>query len=253
MTNDKISIIVPVYNVKKYIQATIDSVRKQTCPDWELILVDDGSTDGTLECMEAYCRELSDERIRIIRTPANVGAAGARNLGLSLAGGRYIAYLDADDLWKEEKLEEELLFLRDKQAGFVFSGYEFAREDGSATGKIVRVPETLHYKQALKNTTIFTSTVLFDTERIPVSLLTMPEVKSEDTALWWKILRNGYTAYGMDKNLVLYRRCGQTLSSNKVEALKRIWNLYRRVEKLSVPYSCYNFVFWAIRAVLRRV
>ncbi len=253
MTNDKVSIIVPVYNAIKYIEAAIDSVVRQTYPDWELILVDDGSTDGTFECMETYCSVLADERIRIVRTPSNTGAAGARNYGLSLAQGRYIAYLDADDLWNEEKLRKQLAFAKDKQAGFVFTGYEFGREDGTGTGKVVKVPAQMNYKQALKNTTIFTTTVMFDTEVIPISLLNMPEVKSEDTALWWKILRNGYTAYGLNENLALYRRCGQTLSSNKLEALKRIWNLYRKIEKLSVVYSAYNFVFWAVRAVLRRV
>lgn len=253
MTNDKVSIIVPVYNAIKYIEAAIDSVVRQTYPDWELILVDDGSTDGTFECMETYCRALSDERIRIERTPSNTGAAGARNYGLSKARGRYIAYLDADDLWDETKLYKQISFAKDKQAGFVFTGYEFGREDGTGTGKVVKVPARMNYKQALKNTTIFTTTVMFDTDVIPISLLNMPEVKSEDTALWWKILRSGYTAYGLNENLALYRRCGQTLSSNKLEALKRIWNLYRKVEKLSVVYSAYNFVFWAVRAVLRRV
>lgn len=253
MTNDKVSIIVPVYNTIKYIEATIDSVVGQTYLDWELILVDDGSTDGTFECMEKYRNALSDERIRIVRTASNAGAAKARNFGLSLATGRYIAYLDADDLWSPDKLARQLQFAGDRQAGFVFTGYEFAREDGTGTGKIVKVPETMNYKQALKNTTIFTSTVLFDTKRIPISLLDMPEVKSEDTALWWKILRNGYTAFGLNENLVSYRRCGQTLSSNKLEALRRIWNLYRKTERLSVIRSAYNFVFWAIRAVLRRV
>lgn len=115
------------------------------------------------------------------------------------------------------------------------------------------MPEKLNYKQALKNTTIFTSTVLFDTERIPRKLLEMPRVKSEDTALWWKVLKNGYTAYGLDENLVRYRRVGKSLSSNKFEAIRRIWNLYRKVEGLGFLESAWNFCFWAARAVLRRI
>ena len=95
--------------------------------------------------------------------------------------------------------------------------------------------------------------MLFDTHIIPRELLRMPLVKSEDTAAWWNILRNGHTAYGLDQNLVLYRRSTGTLSSNKLEAIRRIWNLYRRVEGLSLPYSAYNFVFYAVRATLRRV
>lgn len=251
--NEKVSIIVPVYNGVKYIRETVDSVERQTYPDWELILVDDGSTDGTLECMEKYRKVLSDDRIRIVPAPENGGAARARNLGLQVSEGRYIAYLDADDLWEPGKLERELAFAADRKAGFVFTGYEFAGEDGTGTGKVVKVPESLCYKEALSNTTIFTSTVLLDTARIPKELMIMPEIKSEDTALWWKILRNGYTARGLNENLVRYRRSGGTLSSNKLEAIRRIWNLYRRQEKLSVFSSACHFVFWAFRAVSRRV
>lgn len=248
-----VSIIVPVYNVKKYIVETMDCVRNQTYPHWELLLVEDGSSDGTAEVIVEYREKTRDDRIRLIEQPSNMGAARARNRGLQEAQGRYIAYLDADDLWIPEKLERELAFMKEKQAAFVFTGYEFADEKGVGTGKVVRVPETLSYKEALKNTTIFTTTVMFDTERIPVDMLEMPIIKSEDTALWWKVLRNGYTAYGLDENLVKYRRVGKSLSSNKLEALRRIWNLYRKAEGMSVISSAYHFCFWAVRAVRRRI
>lgn len=251
--NCMVSVIIPVYNARKYIRETMETVLAQTYGDWELLLVEDHSTDGTDEYLEEYIETLSDERVRLIRLPANGGAANARNQGLAQAKGRYIAYLDSDDLWEDDKLEKELRFMHDKQAAFVFTGYEFADESGKGLGKIVRVPASLNYKQALKNTTIFTSTVLFDTELIPKELLQMPNVKSEDTALWWKILKNGYTAYGLDQNLVRYRRVGKTLSSNKFKAIRRIWNLYRNVEGLGVFTSAWNFCFWAVRAVLRRI
>ncbi len=247
----KVSIIVPVYNVQAFLEETILSVIGQEETDWELLLVDDCSTDGSPLIMERYAA--SDKRIRVIRQTKNQGAAAARNRGLQEAAGRYIAFLDADDLWKPRRLSAELTLMEEKQAGFVFGGYEFADETGKGTGTIVRVPQTLCYRQALKNTTIFTSTVLLDTKCIPRELMRMPLVKSEDTATWWNILRHGYTAYGLDENLVLYRRSTGTLSSNKVEAVRRIWHLYRQVERLSVPYSFYNFVFYAVRAVWRRV
>lgn len=248
-----VSIIVPVYNVEKYIEAAMDSVRSQSWQNWELLLVLDGCTDKTEAVIDDYCQRVRDQRIRMIRQPRNMGAAQARNRGLKEAEGRYIAFLDSDDLWLPDKLSRQLAFMEEKQAAFSFTGYEFADENGKGLGRIVRVPEKMNYQDALKNTTIFTTTVMFDTEKISRELLEMPQVKSEDTALWWKVLRSGFTAYGLDENLALYRRSGSSLSSNKLEAVRRIWNLYRRVEGLPAGRSMYYFCFWAVRAVKRRV
>lgn len=251
--DELISIIVPVYNAERFIGETMRCVAAQTYPHWELLLVEDGSSDRTVYVIEEYIRKNNESRIRLIRQPENLGAARARNRGLREAAGRYIAYLDADDLWVPEKLEHELAFIQKKNAAFAFTGYEFVNENGRETGKVVRVPETLNYRQALKNTTIFTTTVMFDTEKIDKALLEMPVIKSEDTALWWKVLRKGYTAYGLDENLAKYRRAGKSLSSNKLEAMRRIWNLYRKAEGLGVLSSAWHFCFWAVRAVKRRV
>lgn len=247
----KVSIVVPVYNAARFLEDTVRSVQVQTEKDWELLLVDDCSTDESCDVITRISE--SDSRVRLIRQAQNAGAAAARNRGIREAAGKYLAYLDADDLWKPERLSKELAFLEKEKAAFVFCGYEFADENGRGTGKVVRVPKTLTYHQALKNTTIFTSTVLFDMTALSKELLQMPLVKSEDTATWWKILRAGYQAHGLDENLVLYRRTAGTLSSDKLEAVRRIWFLYRKVEGLSVLYSMYNFIFYAIRAVLRRV
>lgn len=251
--NELISIIVPVYNAEKFIEQTIDCVRKQTYTNWELLLIEDSSTDNTLQVMTDLVERLGDTRIHIARQDGDGGAAGARNKGLQLAKGRFITYLDADDYWVPEKLEKEVRFLLDKQVGFVFTGYEFADENCKGTGKVVHVPQTLNLKQALGNTTIFTSTVMLDTEKIDKKLMVMPYIKSEDTATWWQILKTGELAYGLDENLVRYRRAGKSLSSNKIEALRRIWNLYRKAAGLSVLESWYYFVLWAFRAVKRRV
>ena len=251
--DELVSIIVPVYQAQAYIKETMDSVRGQTYGMWELLLVVDGEKDPTIPIIEEYVNETKESRIRLIVQMENQGAALARNRGVQDATGRYIAYLDADDLWTADKLEKQLAYMRKQDVAFVFTGYEFGDENAVGTGKIVRVPETLVYKEALKNTTIFTSTVMFDTSKISKDMLKMPNMKSEDTALWWKVLRSGYDAYGLDENLVTYRRPAKSLSSNKLVAIKRIWNLYRKAEKLSVPYSCYNFCFWAMKAVLRRV
>lgn len=251
--SDLISIIVPVYNAENFIVETMDSVLVQTYHNWELLLVEDCSSDNTVTLIQQYMEKTGDPRIRLIRQPSNMGAARARNRGLREANGRYISYLDADDLWEPEKLEKELAFMKEKDAVFAFTGYEFADETGKGMGKVVHVPEKLTYKQALSNTTIFTTTVMFDLEKLPREQLEMPVMKSEDTALWFRVLRSGVTAYGLDENLVKYRRAGKSLSSNKLEAIRRIWNLYRRAEGMNIVSSAWHFCFWALRAVKRRI
>lgn len=251
-----VSIVVPVYNAEKYIAETIDMVRAQTFPDWELILVDDHSKDNSVSCVEQYRRGMEEgerERVRLILKQTNEGAAKARNTGLDAATGRYIAFLDADDIWMPDKLEKEMAFMNQTQGAFVFTAYEFGDEQARGKGKIVHVPERLTYRKALSRTVIFTSTVLLDGEKIDRELMKMPLVESEDTAAWWKILRKGYTGYGLDEVTAIYRRPPGSLSSNKWAAIKRIWKLYRREERLALLPSMYYFVFWAVRAVLRRL
>ena len=252
---EMVSIIVPVYRAQAFIAETIAMVRKQTYHNWELILVDDASPDDSAKLIQNMIDEKSteEERIRLIRKEKNEGAAKARNTGIALAQGRYIAFLDADDIWFPDKLEKELAFMKKKQAGFAFTAYEFGDENAKGTGKTVTVPEQLTYRKALSRTVIFTTTVIFDTKVIPKELIRMPEVESEDTATWWKILRAGYTAYGLNEVLAIYRRPEKSLSSNKFIAMKRIWNLYRKEEKLALPDSIFCFCLWAIRATLRRI
>lgn len=246
---EMISIVVPVYNCEKFIAETINSVLKQTYEAYELILVNDCSKDGSVDIIKSF----KDSRIRLIEQPTNQGAYAARNRGVNEARGRYIAFLDADDLWEPSKLEREMSFMAQEQAGFVFTGYEFADENGVGNGAIVKVPHTITFKQALKNTTIFTSTVLIDRTKITNDLILMPNIPSEDTATWWRILKAGNVGYGLNENLVRYRRSAGTLSSNKLSAIKRIWGLYRQIAELSVVEAAFNFVCWAVTAVLRRI
>ena len=247
-----VSIIVPVYRAKEYIARTIDCVRDQTYTDWELILVDDCSSDGSVEIIENIIAS-QKKRIRLIRKEVNVGAANARNSGIDASSGRYIAFLDADDVWKPDKLEKQIAFMENTGAAFSFHSYEFGDRDARPTGKIVHAPKTLNFRQALSRTVIFTTTVMFDTEKIDMEIIHMPQVPSEDTATWWRILKSGYTAYGLDENLAVYRRPGKSLSSNKFEAMGRIWFLYRNIANLSVAESLFYFGGWAVRATLRRL
>ena len=249
---EMVSIIVPVYMAEAYIAETIEMVRRQTYKNWELILVDDASPDNSAEIIQGIIQK-AKECIHLIKKEKNEGAARARNTGIEHAKGRYIAFLDADDVWKPDKLEKEVNFIKDRQAEFVFTAYEFGDEDARGLGKIVHVPERLTYRKALSRTVIFTSTVMFDMSKLTKELIRMPEVESEDTATWWKILRAGYVAYGLNEALVIYRRPKKSLSSNKFKAMKRIWNLYRKEEGLTVLVSAFCFCLWAMRATLRRI
>lgn len=273
-----ISVIVPVYGAEAYIAKTIAMVTAQTFESWELLLIEDASPDASAQAVrraladygrQDVTEELSvrvsnvrsaesytDDRgrqILLLCKEKNEGAAAARNTGLSFAQGRYIAFLDADDVWFPEKLTKEFAFLQKRQAGFVFCAYEFGDEAAAPTGKVVHVPSALTYKEALSRTVIFTTTVLLDREKIMDELIRMPLVESEDTATWWNILRAGHKAYGLDETLAIYRRPPKSLSSNKIKALRRIWNLYRGQEGFSVLKSLRYFIPWAFRASARRL
>lgn len=253
MTQELLSIVTPVYNAENYILETMQMVLSQTYQNWELLLVNDASTDRSSQVIEDYLKKNPDSRIHLIQQEQNSGAAAARNRGIAEAEGRYLAYLDADDIWLPEKMEKELAFMEEKQAAFVCCSYEFGDEHAKGTGRIVHVLPELTYRKALSRTIIFTTTVVFDLTRITKEQITMPLVKSEDTASWWSILRQGYTAYGLDEVLAIYRRPKKSLSSNKLEAMKRIWNLYRRQEHLNLFQSSWYFCFWAWRATMRRI
>ncbi len=246
---DKVSVVIPVRNAEKFILDTVNSVLNQTYDNFEILLCENDSVDSTKEIITG----LKDPRIKLLFLENVNDAAGARNAGVEAASGRYIAFLDADDIWKKDKLEKQINFMSRENTAFCFTGYEFADESAKPLGKIVKVPLNISYEEALRNTTIFTSTVMFDMSVLNKEHIKMPNIKSEDTALWWQLLRNGVKASGLDENLVLYRRPSKSLSSNKFEAIKRIWNLYRNWEHLSVPKSAVCFIGWAVRAVLRRI
>ena len=253
--DEKVSIIVPVHNAGDYIANTIKMVEAQTYTNWELILVDDASTDDSVEKITSAIEEssFSQEHFVLILKNKNEKAAAARNTGLDRASGRYIAFLDADDVWLPEKLQKELEFMKKERASFVFTSYEFGDEEAKPTGKIVHAPEKLDFKHALSRTVIFTSTTLFDTRHLDKKLIYMPLIESEDTATWWSILKTGVIARGLDESLVIYRRPAHSLSSNKLVAIKRIWRLYREIAGLNVFSSCINLVGWAYRATARRI
>lgn len=251
MYNDLVSIIVPVYNSEKFLEEAIKSILEQTYKNWELILINDASTDESINIIKKFAKE--DKRITYIELEKNSGTAVARNKGIEKATGKYIAFLDSDDWWEKEKLYKQVDFMKQNNCGFSFTAFQYAIKDGREKGTKVFVPQKLNYKQALKNTLISTITVMFDMDIINKDLIYMTNVKSEDTATWWKILKKGYTAYGINEILSYYRRHKNSKSSNKLVAIKQAWELYRKVEKMNLFSSMYYFCFYAVNAVKRRI
>lgn len=251
MKKDLVSVIIPVYNAERFLVDTIETIKNQTYSNFEAIFVDDGSSDNSIKIIQKEAKK--DKRIKLIKNKVNGGAALARNNGIDVASGRYLCFLDADDLWDKDKIEKQVSFMKKKRCAFSFHSYEFADENGVPNGKKVIVPEKLNYYQALKNTTIWTCTVMFDMKMLSKEDIFFPVVPSEDTACWWKILKKIDCAYGFNCVFSYYRRTMGTLSSNKFEAIKRIWYLYRTVEKLNFFFACYCFIGYAFRAVLRRI
>lgn len=248
---DLVSIVMPTYNSESFVSDAIESVIGQTHGSWELLIVDDCSTDGTCCIVEKYVE--ADARIHLFRQESNRGPALARNLALSVAKGRYISYFDSDDLWLPEKLERQLLFMTDNGVGMCFTSYETINEDGTHRN-YVHVPYRIDYRGFLKKPVTCTHTVLFDTELIPRSLLVMPDIrKRQDGATWLQVLKTGVLAYGLDEVLAKNRKRRGSVSSNKLEAMRYTWHLYRDIEHLSVPYAAYCQFWQLFHATVKRI
>ena len=248
--NSLVSIITPSYNAEKYIEECVLSVLNQTYQNWELLIVDDFSIDNSREIIVKLSE--SDSRIKIIFLESNVGAAAARNIAIAKAKGKYIAFLDSDDLWNEKKLEKQILFMQKKNISFSFTAYQIMSEDGNKLFNVVPAPKKMSYSSYLKNTIIGCLTVVIDVEE--TGRFEMPNIKvSEDMALWLLILKRGFSAYGLNEVLSKYRETSDSLSANKINASKFVWFVYRKVEKLSFVYSVYCFVHYIFNAIKKRI
>lgn len=247
---DFIDIIIPTYNSEKYITETIESVKKQTIKNWKIIIIDDGSTDNTIEKINNSIVEIKD-KVEVIKLKKNKGVANARNVGIQKSTNRYIAFLDSDDIWEKEKLEKQINYMKRNNYYFTYTNYTYLKNNRQK--KIKQIPSSLTYTQALKNTIILTSTVIIDTKKISREKIIMPNIKSEDTATWWKILKEGNIAYGYKENLTIYRVRKSGLSYNKIVNLKRTWNLYRKSEGLGITKSLYFFIHYIYNAIKKRV
>lgn len=247
-----VSIITPVYNSAVYIGKTIESVQRQTYCQWEMLLVDDCSTDNSAAIIKGASER--DPRIRYIPLYSNSGAAISRNKALESANGQYIAYLDADDIWLPEKLERQITFMKHNNVQFSCCDYEKIEADGNTTFKVVHMPKTITYEQLLRNTIIQTVGVIVDLATVDKNLLVMPNIRrGQDSATWLQMLRCGVKFKGQNEVLAQYRRSAQSLSSNKLTAMKRTWSIYRDVEKLPLIKSCYCLLGWAYHATVKRI
>lgn len=250
MIGKLVSVITPVYNSEKYIEKTVLSVLNQTYQNLEIILIDDCSTDNSKNII-SYLQE-NDKRVKYVKLAKNSGAAAARNKGLETAKGQYIAFIDSDDVWKKNKLEQQLEFMKNKNVGFSYTAYETLKEDGTVINKHIHVPNRINYSSLLKNTAIACSTVIID--KNTAGDFYMPLVrKGQDTATWLQLLKKIEFAYGYDVVLSSYRKVDGSISSNKIEALKRTWNTYYNIEKLPFFKAVYYFSFYTFNAIKKRL
>ncbi len=243
MENELVSIIMPVYNGESNIADSIASVLAQTYPLWELIIVDDCSTDNTGDIVAQY----TNEHIRYCRQLQNTGVAGARNKAISMAKGRYIAFLDSDDLWLPEKLERQLAFMKDNDYGFTYTEYRQFTDKPQSAGAIVKVKDYVDYKELLKGNDIGCLTVMLDREKFPE--IKMPKDRHEDYITWLNLLHCGQRAYGLHFDLARYRKSEKSLTGNKWKSLKWTWDVYRKSQVLSRYQSIKNMCHYIVKGI----
>ncbi len=243
-----VSVVTPVWNAAATLAATVASVRAQTFPDWEMLLVDDGSTDGSRALAEALAA--ADPRIRVLAQGSNTGAAAARNRAIRAARGRYIAFLDADDLWRPEKLARQVPVLA---AGhlLVFSAYRRIAADGRPLG-IVRPPPRVSREGLLRGNAIGCLTAVYDSAAL--GRVEMPPIaRRQDYGLWLELLRRTPHAIGLPEVLADYRVRAGSLSGDKGAAARATWALYREVEGLPRLRAAWYFAHYAVGGVAKRL
>ncbi|MFD1603231.1 glycosyltransferase family 2 protein [Flavobacterium artemisiae] len=231
--NDLVSILTPTYNAEKFIQATIESALNQTYQNWEMILVDDASTDKTVAVIEQYAQK--DNRIKLFKLLENRGNGFARNAALEKAAGKYIAYLDADDLWFPEKLEKQIQFLKANNLHFTFSFYDSIDEEGNDLNRRVESPSPLTYKQLFFCNYIGNLTAIYDAEYFGKIILESSQ-KRQDWRIWLTILKQIKIAKPVSEPLAFYRIRKDSISASKFKLIKHNFGVYRE-------FHGYNFVF----------
>jgi teichuronic acid biosynthesis glycosyltransferase TuaG len=236
-----------MYNSEKYISDTINSVLEQGYEDWELIIVDDCSVDRSCEIAEGFAQK--DSRIIVIKQEFNQGTASARNKALSVAKGRFIAFLDSDDLWKPNKLRKQIDFMIKNDITISYSAFEKINDEGEDLNKVVRVPRFINYNRLLKSNVIQCLTAIIDRDK--TGSFQMPDLKYEDYATWLNLIKDQGCAYGINESLAKYRVAKNSYSSKKIKTLKWTWNIYRNNQKFGVIKSSYYIANFIVLTILK--
>ncbi len=244
-----VSIIMPTFNAELTIIESVESVINQSYKKWELIIIDDSSNDRTREKVRDIME--TDNRIKSVFLEKNLGAANARNVGLSISKGKFVAFLDSDDIWSNIKLEEQVDFMIKNQYSFTFTSYKVVDCFGLFKYTI-KVPRVIGYAEYLNNTIIGCSTVMIDVSK--VGNIKFPIIRtSHDMALWLNILKRGYKAYGLQNDLTKYRLVNSSITSKKYKAALDVWFVYRNIEGLTLLKSISCFMMYAINATIKRI
>ncbi len=238
-----VTIITPLHNGELYVAETIESVLSQTYQKWEMLIVDDCSSDRGRDIVKDYI--LRDSRIRLITNEVNLGPAITRNKAIEVASGQYIAFLDSDDLWTDNKLEIQTTFMKTNNAYFTFTYYDQITEDGKFIKSVNNLPEKVDYLSSIKSNKIGCLTAVYDVSFF--GKVYMEDIaKRQDYTLWLKLLKKVSNAYCVPKILAHYRIRENSVSSNKFRLVKFHWHIYRNIEGHSFLKSLYfisNYIF----------
>lgn len=242
-----ISVVIPAYNAEDTVEQTVRSVCRQTYENIEIIVVDDGSTDGTGAVIDRL--EMEDRRIRALHAGQNCGVSATRIAGVKAAAGEWIAFLDSDDMWRPEKLEKQVALQKETGGELLFTGVGFISRDGKPFAYMQQAPAKLGYRRLLKRNLIPNSSVLIRRELYERHMVTN-DALHEDYACWLNVLREGRTAYGINEPLMIYRLSPGSKSSNKLKAAEMNWRTYRAVG-LNVFQAFYYMVWYTVNGFLK--
>ncbi|NVC92205.1 glycosyltransferase family 2 protein [Vibrio natriegens] len=247
MQNDEdvVSIIMPTYNSEQTVVESIQSVLSQTYKNWELIIVDDRSTDNTWQVIQTYAEKY--DNIRVYQNKENLGAGASRNLAIEKAKGRFIAFLDSDDLWTENKLSEQISFMIENNYPLTYTHYTRFNSDEELN--VVTAPEYTTYKKLMYSNVIGCLTAIYDTKSLGKRYMPLIR-KRQDMGLWLDILKDTPKAYCLPKSLAKYRM-DTGMTSNKLSVLSYQWRFYRDVVGLSLPKSLFTFAVYAVKGILK--